>query len=242
MAEKTQRRTVLERLLGDKKKEEVDEKFQQLALELDAAGINRKEYVVNRFKGLLEDLQPQIMAVLDGLTDDETLKTEAANQALAVVMGAFANAPEEPVEEEPLDEVATEIMQEEPVAEDEDEEEEVVMAEMRQAVIDLAKETQDVHQAWAQDVIPAIVEIAKVQKQLAPLLKELDGFKGLDKRIKQLEAVANLRPRVASQAEDTVMKDDEKSAKLKAAIQKGVEGEQLILGNIRVKPGTYPQS
>jgi hypothetical protein len=263
MAGQTERRTALDKLLG-KKKKVLDEKLDELGAFLDSVGINSKEFrpvvkklqnagvdldefnaeykewVVVRFKGLLEDLQPQLMAVLDGLTDDEQLKTEAANQALAVVMGAFATASEdEVVEEEPMDEMAEEIMQED--GEEEDEEEEVVMAQMHDAVVALAQETSAVNEAWVNDAIPAMIETNTLLKELARKLDSVVDKKDHEKRIKQLEGIINLRPRTASKADETIVKEDEQSAKLKHAIQSGVEGESRLL-SIPVKPGSYPKN
>jgi hypothetical protein len=238
MATKSKRRSVMEALLGDKKKQELEDQFEQLALKLDEAGINRKEFVVRRFKGLLEDLQPQIIAILDPLTDDDALKTEAANQTLAVIMGSFASAPEEEAPEEALDEVAEEIMQEEPPAEEDEEDEEVVMAEMRDTVLALARESTAVNKGITEHLIPAIIDIAKITKQLAPLAQQMDGLKGLDTRIKELEGIVKLRPRAASNAAATIVAEDEQTTKLKAAIQSGIEGDQTMLG-VRVRPGSY---
>jgi len=244
----TTRPDFLERFLGKKKKDEIVQGAAAFEAILDGIGINRKEKgesgkrMEKRLKGLLEELQPAIMAVLDPLTDNDELKAEAANQTIAVVMGTFATEAPEEVEEEPLPEEAAEIMEDDEetvVADDEEEEEEETIRELSQQVIVLAKESAEMYK-FMNELVPLLMDNAKTIKALTPLVDKVPDIVALKTQMAELEKATKMRPRIASQDNGTEIKkgDDPKRneviEKLEEAIKQGTDNEKYELG-VRVK-------
>lgn len=233
------RRSALDKLLGKVRKNEPEDAFAVFAAALQNAGINSKAFTKNiTKKGVLEDMQAEVAAILGKYTDDAEAASTGANQAIAVIFGRIMEGVEgEPAEVEtepempPEDaEVISEVMAEdEPPPEDE---EEMVGKEL---IIALAKETNATAKAIG-EMAPAIVDIANFAKAAAPLVEQAQAVPELQKRIKELEtALANqkaMAPRQASKDNGTVLTADN-DGKLKEVIdeiRKGTEGNKVELG------------
>jgi len=244
MTKKAGRLDFLTEMLGNKKKTEIEEGAEKFAALLEGAGINRKAKSETKLKGILEDVQPQIVAVLDVLTDDADLKARVANEAIAVLMGAFASEPAEAVEEiedveEPLPDEAVEIMADEDEAVIDEEDDEETVAELSKQVTAMAAENATMYKMM-NEFIPAMIDMAKTVKALTPLVKQVPDIVTLKAQMAELEKVTKMAPRIASQDNGSILqKSDDKSTQLKldgiaSEIKKGTEGVKTELG-IRVK-------
>jgi hypothetical protein len=217
----------------------VEDKFDELTQTLDAAGINRKEYVVNHAKAFAEELHGSIVDALTALTDDETLRNDLANKFIAMAMGAFAaESPEEVIEEEPLPEEAVEIMADEDEVIVEDPEDETV-EELSKQVTALAKESAEIYK-YMGELIPAMIGMAETVKALTPLVQQTKEVETLKADFANLKKTLAMAPRIASKDNGSVLKAGtdkaakEKLAHIESQIKDGIEGTKTVLG-VKVK-------
>lgn len=213
MAKKLERRSFIERLLGKKTSQELDEAVAKMTAALDKKGVDRKEFDEAKAKGILEDTITGINDALVGLSDN--IPEDLAPKILALVMGSLADL-DMPVEEE----APIETMQD-------DEEEEIPeqLLELAKQVNELATESTQVNKDM-QELIPYFVTMAKSVDTLTPLIEKSKQVDTLEQRIKALEGKINLRPRTASKAKETETENET----IKAELEKGVNGSKTVLG------------
>lgn len=212
MAEKLERRSFLDKLLGKKAATEIDEAMAKMQEALDKSGVDRKEYDAKKVKGVLEDAVTGINEALSPLSDN--IPEDLAPKILALVMGALADMPEPEME-------APEV---ETMEDDEEAMPEQLMALSKQVealAIESTQATKDMR-----EIIPHFVTMAKAVESLAPLVEKSQRVEGLEARIKELEGKLAMRPRIASQVKETIIENEQ----LKKEVEKGAKGVKIELG------------
>ena len=204
---KQDRRNWFQKLLGNESGSELEAAMEGVKAALDKSGLERKEFDATKTKGLIEDLRARIMDMGRELTDDEAKLDAFANMAVAELMGTAT----EIVDELPVEEMQDGEEDEEPMPE--------MLMELTQQVKALAQESTDVQQEM-KELIPAVVEIAH-----AFTVKEKEG-NALEERLLKMEKLIALTPRPASTAKETAVVN----AGIKNEIDKSLRGKKTVLG------------
>ena len=208
------RRSFLDKILGRDSAKVIETAMADMKATLDKKGVDRKEYDVEKVKGVLEDTVEAIETAIAPLS--ENIPEGIGAKILALVMGSLSEISEPEIVED------VETMQED----EEDEEVPEALMELTESVTNLAKESLEANKDM-RELTPHFVTMAKAVDSLAPLVEEAQRVKGLEKRIKTLEGKINLRPRAASTAKATVTTDN---GAVETELKKGLDGQKTVLG------------
>ncbi|HMB74829.1 MAG TPA: hypothetical protein VKN76_00385 [Kiloniellaceae bacterium] len=203
---KQEREGWLDRILGNtnRKAAEVREELKEAANKLDELGVERKAADPGE---VAHAITARILETAGG---DMSSLTEENIKSL-IEDGLKPASTDKAEEEEGEDE--------EPADADEDE----VDEEMKTIVKELT--------GFIDSTVEDMGVIAKAQLELVDRLTKSEEERQADRaRLAQLEKIVNARPRQASQADETVVKDMEDAETIKKEIEAGINGTKEVLG------------
>jgi hypothetical protein len=205
---------LLQQLVGRANAKGLRQGVRGLKKTLDAKGVQHKavkteaEQPDEAEKGMLEDMQEKIGAALGEITDDPDKVKKLQDSLMAIIAGMSGS---EPDGDEPQ---GTEADAEAGYQYDElDPETEGALSSKGLKLLDALIQTQE---TIAEDV----QAIAGVQKAMAPIAALPNQVGALEKRLKALETQLKMRPQAASEADETVVEDDDLLAKVQKAMSK----------------------
>jgi hypothetical protein len=185
------RRNFINDFLAKLKPKNHEEVLGQLQSLLDKQGVERKEFDMDKAKGVLEETVAAINEAIAPLSDN--IPEDAAPKILALVMGMLADMPVVPEEE-------TEVM-----ADGEEEEEEPLpeaMMELTKQVNTLANDNTELVKDM-NGMVAVMKEMAEGYAKVAPLVNKADEYAAMMNRVVLLEKAMSQSPRRASTAKET---------------------------------------